>query len=334
MKNQIKSRFFYNDSAVIGLSMILYMFLINGLTLLFSAAVPFLSNTVFPSLNLDLQIASRCAEIAGYVCAFLFTIIFMSKGSPGFVGLSHPAPPYAALTLPVFFVSFLLLNYFNVIIKTLFNKIGIYGVDRAQAAPRDGVPLVLFVLMFVIFPAVLEEVLFRGILLSRLRKLGDGFAVVLSSVIFALMHHDLVSMPGVFLFGLLFGYATILSNSLIPAIAMHFLNNSIAVLFLWLERHGVSGTVEILAVALLFFGITSLAGICIYAGLLAHQNKRPRKVRTVSPAIQGPGKAFAAAFSSGWMIAFIIIAVYITFALEFIPRAAEQLFAFLGVRPK
>jgi len=335
-----KQRFFNNDPAVIGLSMILYMLLLNGLTLLFSELVPLFLDAASPAYQSNLQIAQRGAGIAAYAITFLFTIIFMSRSSPGFASLSYPKPPGAALTLPAFFAAFLLINYLNAFLKGIFNDLGVYGIDPSLDAPRSGIPLILFVLMYILLPAVLEELLFRGVILFRLRRFGDGFAVVLSSFIFALMHHNMISMPGIFLIGVLFAYATIYSNSIIPAMVMHFLNNAIAILLIWLEQHGAPEASNLLAISIFLVGVTSFAAMFIYAVIFAAQGKKPRRIdssENISHSGTGklkPHMAFASVFGSGWMIAFIITAVFITLSLEFFPRVIEQLLAFMEVFAK
>ena len=328
-------KLFGDDSAAIGLSMILYMILLNGLTLLLRAAARPLAG-VPPNIH---QIISGLAEVLAYTLTFVFTVLFMSKGAVRPAGFSNPGTLFAALTVPLFFVTFLLLNYINIFVKELLSYIGVFGVSPSIIPPKSGASLLVFLLMYVLLPPVLEELLFRGVLLFRLRRFGDGFAVALSSFIFALMHHNLVSMPGIFLTGLLFGYLTILSGSLVPAMLMHLLNNSIAVLFLWFERYKTPAEMNMLASAVFLAGITSFALICMYAVVFMLQRREPRQsdaaVLTArlfqSRNTQIPARiAFARAFRSGWMIAFTVIAVFITLYMEFLPRLMEQATKFRG----
>ena len=85
--------------------------------------------------------------------------------------------------------------------------------------------LVLRILCDVLLPAVLEEVLCRGILLNEYRVYGDGYAICMSAVMFAMLH---VAPENLFFYlclGLIFGVSTLVSNSLISAIVMHVLTN-------------------------------------------------------------------------------------------------------------
>jgi len=83
----------------------------------------------------------------------------------------------------------------------------------------------LFALAFSIIN-VLEEIIWRGVLLSRFsEQLGDKWAVIVTSAGFGLQHYSLGYPWGVCiafaLGGLYFGGITIKSNSLIPVVVWH-----------------------------------------------------------------------------------------------------------------
>lgn len=67
--------------------------------------------------------------------------------------------------------------------------------------------------------ALLQELLFRGILLLPLRRYGDGFAVLVSSLLAALCADGLLTGIAAFLYGLAAGYFTIRSGSIHTALA-------------------------------------------------------------------------------------------------------------------
>ena len=78
-----------------------------------------------------------------------------------------------------------------------------------------------------LLPSLFEEILFRGAVLQALRPLGDGFAIVISSLMFALAHGNLVQGPNSFGMGLLLATLTLYSGSIKTAILLHFFNNFI-----------------------------------------------------------------------------------------------------------
>ncbi len=88
----------------------------------------------------------------------------------------------------------------------------------------------LTILCIGILPALLEEFAFRGVILGLLRtKLSDGTAIVISAVLFGMVHGNLEQMPFAFIVGLALGYSVVNNGSLLPAILIHAANNILTV---------------------------------------------------------------------------------------------------------
>lgn len=89
--------------------------------------------------------------------------------------------------------------------------------------------VVLILLLVAVSPAICEEMLFRGFVLSGLRSFGQWPAIAISALLFAFAHGSIYRMMPTFFLGLLLGYAVWKSGSLIPGVLIHGLNNGIAV---------------------------------------------------------------------------------------------------------
>lgn len=83
----------------------------------------------------------------------------------------------------------------------------------------------LTLLLSVFISPVVEEYLFRGALLSRLRPYGDSFAIAASTVLFALMHNSLPQLFLALAVGLVLGWLTVRTGSLRTGILLHMLFN-------------------------------------------------------------------------------------------------------------
>jgi membrane protease YdiL (CAAX protease family) len=101
---------------------------------------------------------------------------------------------------------------------------------RAGAKTPFGI-LAVFLLVSVIAP-VAEEVLFRGVVFSGLRdSWGEGWAIVVSSALFGVMHlQPLVMIPTAIL-GLLLAKVFSMTRSLWASIALHSAYNTTIMLF-------------------------------------------------------------------------------------------------------
>ncbi len=123
-------------------------------------------------------------------------------------------------------ISTMLSNFIAEILDTLFGT-GEIPDAIAGALPQNGslsTFIVLIVSVAVIAP-VCEELIFRRLLLYPLRKHGDGFAIVATSLIFGFTHGNFDQLPYAFTVGLLLGLLAVNSNSVIPSMVLHTLNN-------------------------------------------------------------------------------------------------------------
>ncbi|MBQ8827414.1 MAG: CPBP family intramembrane metalloprotease [Oscillospiraceae bacterium] len=73
---------------------------------------------------------------------------------------------------------------------------------------------------------LLEELLYRGVLLQGMRKYNERFALIISALIFGLMHQNYQQFVLGFLVGLVLGAITLRSGSIVPAIIFHIILNT------------------------------------------------------------------------------------------------------------
>lgn len=104
---------------------------------------------------------------------------------------------------------------------------------RFEALVREESATTL-VLLVAVLPALCEELVYRGFILSGLRGRGGGAAtaraVVLSAVLFALFHVFPEKWVTTFPVGLVLAYVCVRTGSLWPGVVIHGLNNASAVL--------------------------------------------------------------------------------------------------------
>jgi len=96
-------------------------------------------------------------------------------------------------------------------------------------------PFLLFFGGAVVAPFV-EETFFRGFVFVGLRnRWGWQWAVIVSSVLFALVHVVPTSFIPIFFLGLIFALITHISGSIWPAVLIHTLNNSMALSLVYIN---------------------------------------------------------------------------------------------------
>jgi sodium transport system permease protein len=104
--------------------------------------------------------------------------------------------------------------------------------ELAKLGTAGGSSLALTLLLVAVLPAVCEEFFFRGLVFSGLRRVGPVVAVLVSALLFALMHGSIYRLMPTFCLGVLLGYIRLTTGSIAPGIIFHTLNNGIAMALL------------------------------------------------------------------------------------------------------
>ncbi|MBN1326786.1 MAG: CPBP family intramembrane metalloprotease, partial [Candidatus Cloacimonetes bacterium] len=85
-------------------------------------------------------------------------------------------------------------------------------------------------LLLAVLPGICEETMFRGYILSAFRKSGFSTALIISALLFGILHLDPFRLIPVTLLGVYLGFLMLRSNSIYIPMFAHFLNNGLAVL--------------------------------------------------------------------------------------------------------
>ena len=129
------------------------------------------------------------------------------------------------------------------------------------------VPASLWLVWFVvaITPALCEETLFRGVILSGFRRIGPWPAILISALLFGLAHASIYRLLPTFALGVVLGYAAWRSGSIYCSILIHALNNGlIATLVHYEASHDRLGLSELTMVP---WSITLAAAAVMVTGL-------------------------------------------------------------------
>lgn len=88
--------------------------------------------------------------------------------------------------------------------------------------------IVIYFIYVAIIPALVEELLFRGTICKVLSVYGKGTAVVVSAVLFSLMHTNIEQALYTLVAGLLLGWIYVETKNILYPILLHFVNNGIS----------------------------------------------------------------------------------------------------------
>lgn len=85
--------------------------------------------------------------------------------------------------------------------------------------------MVLAMIYAIIVAPIVEELIFRKILLDKLRRFGDLPAILLTGFAFGIFHFNLSQFFYATVLGIMFAYITIRTNRIIYSIALHMMMN-------------------------------------------------------------------------------------------------------------
>ena len=113
-----------------------------------------------------------------------------------------------------------------VLVRMTFGTMQISG-DVGDVMSR-GIPIAVMTVGF--FPALCEELMFRGFLQRGMEGFGGRKAVVLSGLMFGLFHFDFQRFAAQALLGLVIAYVVYRTGSIFNGMLIHFLHNAGSVL--------------------------------------------------------------------------------------------------------
>ena len=131
------------------------------------------------------------------------------------------------------FIKFFLISYFIMVLLNLFTMGFILVVGKVKGAdivnPLEGVISNSSIWATIIFAGILspiiEEVLFRGVMLNKLRTYGDKIAIITTALLFGLFHENFSQFFYAVGLGMIFAYVTLKTGTIKYSIGLHIMIN-------------------------------------------------------------------------------------------------------------
>lgn len=93
----------------------------------------------------------------------------------------------------------------------------------------DGFGFVGVLVCVAVLPALMEEIFFRGVLLSGLQSFGKWGSILLCGALFSLYHQNPAQTLYQFCCGVAFALVAIRAGSILPTVLAHFFNNALII---------------------------------------------------------------------------------------------------------
>lgn len=181
------------------------------------------------------------------------------------------------LAVPAGFMFCMAGNFATSALVTLMDSFGVRLTAPESAVPSTPLGMVMFALQIAFIPALIEEYALRGVVMQPLRRYGDGFAIVMSALVFGLMHSNMIQAPFAFIAGITIGYFVIATGTIWTGVLIHFANNMFSVV---LSLVSSNTTLDITAPYAAFMTFSFVVGLgCCVAFAFARGRQKLRKPR-------------------------------------------------------
>lgn len=191
------------------------------------------------------------------------------------------------------------------VIVTFIQSMGFSGQMPSYPETDHTGANLLYVTVIAILAPFFEEFVFRGVILGKLRRFGNGIAIFGSAIAFGMFHGNFIQIPFAFLCGLALGYIVVRTGSLWASVLVHFLNNSFSVFQEFWSKSADPETYYLISGNLMIaiMGIGLVCGICLLLTRKKHAAPQP-------PEAQIPvSRRVGAFFLSPGMILFLLLSI-------------------------
>jgi membrane protease YdiL (CAAX protease family) len=174
-------------------------------------------------------LAIGAARYAAGLCLALFGVYAILQAPPSSIGLRLPKVAGLALGVAGGVAT-------SLIVTLLVRELRLQSSYNLQyehyiLSHATGLIAAALFLVFLVFGPIVEEIVFRGIVMGGLINVTNGVvAVVVSAVIFAGIHAagGVAQITGAFTLGLVLGWLYLRTRSIVPSSVAHIIFNAVA----------------------------------------------------------------------------------------------------------
>lgn len=221
------------NATAVCVSLMLALLLGIVLSPVFSEIEHFFSTGLEIKSPRTLSLLERLRDLAVYLLMFLIPLVVMRW----WIGIPSRAAfpmkkPRASLLFPAILFCFgaSVIGMFSATAVSSFFDL-FFGLQSQYYPTSDPIgwpATIVYIFHVTVVAAVVEELIFRGVIMQSLRRFGDTFALVCSSALFGLTHHNLQQSVLTFVIGLAIGFFVLRTGSLKTGMLIHFVYNSAA----------------------------------------------------------------------------------------------------------
>lgn len=262
-------RYFRRVVGSVGMTLLLFLLMLNlfGVLLVFFSALL----SIFIQNEAAYYIVYQTVYAAGYLASFMVPVALLKRliGKGGYPYFSMQAPPKVSPWLPLMIPAAITLIFSAAYVNSALVDIFHYSAFSSEViweSVGEGTAPYRLVLDFIVIcavPGFCEEFLFRGAIMTNLMPFGRSNAILISALLFGLMHQNAEQVLFAFAAGIVLGVVYEKTGSIWNCTILHILNNFISVFESAILQKLGDLFASSVAITLLEAGVFALGVICL-----------------------------------------------------------------------
>lgn len=255
-------------------------------------------NSIFKNIDTTQYVISGIGYLISVGIGLLIVGLLMKK----YVSIKEMFASDKKMTLYACIVCFFVfmsvqlpVNLANIIIEKILNQFG----STIEMGVNSSSSTLSMALYFSFAAPIAEELIYRGYIMKSLKKYGANFAIVISSILFGLMHMNPTQSFFAIFVGLVLGYVA-MNYSIKWSILFHIINNAVYTVGLSYVTEHFFTDKQSTVISLVLDGIIFLVGMILL-------KKNWGKVKEYIQENKAPKNYYKWAFSTKILLAFVIV---------------------------
>ena len=182
--------------------------------------------------EMDVQTGSLVYNLFYYLLFLAIPVILLLR-RPGLFESCRPNPISLFSTIAIValaLVGVIFVSDVSALWSIPLQELGFKTASANFSVPTTHSALLVSLFYVAVLPAVCEEFLFRGVVLSALERGGTRRAILQTAALFAVLHGWLVGLPAHFLLGVIIATLVVCTDSIYAGLIYHTTHNAASVL--------------------------------------------------------------------------------------------------------
>lgn len=235
-------------------------FAMMAITQILQAIIAIVLGNTFPQALSQPWSIFMLVAISFYLTTFPMYLVMMKKLP------TYPAKETKSLSLKEFIKLFIIsiaatyiFNFVSIFINLILAFIKGGDILNPLGTALQNSSLIYTFLFTVVFAPIVEEIIFRGVLINKLRCYGDKVCILVSAFTFALYHGNLSQILYAFVLGAIFAYVVLKCGNIKYSILLHmsvnFCGSVLFPMIVSLENELLTQVIGLFVILMIIIGV-------------------------------------------------------------------------------